>query len=160
MSKQQIKQIIESRTSDDGLTETGANGVKLFRAITAVPCAPAVYEPCVIAIVSGSKEAVLDGQRYIYDSSQYLCCPMSIPVQAGTPAASPEHPLYGVYVSLDQRVMTELVMEMDNAGGGTMMAGGNPPVQGISFSHWDEAFTDALLRLLQLGQSQTGHGGA
>ena len=73
---------------------------------------PAVYDPCIVAIVSGAKEAVLDGQRHLYDHSQYLCCPMSIPVQAGTPTASPETPLYGVLISLDPRLMTELAMEM------------------------------------------------
>ncbi len=154
MSKQQIKHLIEGRIREDGLSETGVKGVKLFRASTPIPCAPAVYEPSVIAIVGGSKEAVLDGERFVYDSSQYLCCPMSMPVQAGTPAASPDNPLYGVYVSLDQRLMTELTIEMENAGGSIPMAKEDPRANGIRFAHWDEAFSDALLRLLQLGNSR------
>ncbi|MEO1389914.1 MAG: AraC family transcriptional regulator [Cyanobacteria bacterium J06634_6] len=159
-NKQQIKHLIEDRIYEDGLVETSIKGVKLFRATTPVPCAPAVYEPSVIAIVSGAKEAVLDGKRYVYDDSQYLCCPMSMPVQAGTPTASPDNPLYGVYVSLDQRVMTELIIEMERAGGSIPRAKGSPAkgsptVQGLRFAHWDEAFSDALLRLLQLGKNQT-----
>ena len=117
MSKDQIKQVIADRTDTDGLTGTGIKDVRLFRATQAIPCVPAVYEPCVVAIVCGAKEAVLDGHRYVYDDSRYLCCPMSMPVKAGTPAASPENPLYGVYISLDLRVMTELVIEMDDVGG-------------------------------------------
>ncbi|MBE9029330.1 AraC family transcriptional regulator [filamentous cyanobacterium LEGE 11480] len=155
MSKQQIKQLIESRIDEDGLTETSIKGVKLFRATAPIPCAPAVYEPSVIAIVSGAKEAVLDGERYVYDDSRYLCCPMSMPVQAGTPAASPDNPLYGVYVSLDQRVMTELIIEMERAGVSISMGKGSPISQGFSFAQWDAAFSDALLRLLQLGKHQT-----
>ncbi|MEM9092360.1 MAG: AraC family transcriptional regulator [Cyanobacteria bacterium P01_F01_bin.53] len=170
MSKQQIKHLIESRIHEDGLAETGVKGVKLFRATTPVPCAPAVYEPSVVAIVSGAKEAVLDGERYVYDDSQYLCCPMSMPIQAGTPDASPDNPLYGVYVSLDQRVMTELIIEMERTGGSISIAkgsaakgsaakgsptAGSPTAQGVKFARWDEAFSDALLRLLQLGKSQT-----
>ena len=155
MSKQQIKHLLESRIHEDGLTETGVKGVKLFRASTPIPCAPAVYEPCVVAVVSGSKEAVLDGERYIYDSSQYLCCPVSMPVQAGTPGASPADPLYGVLVSLDQRVMAELSMEMENTGSATPKAKGNLSAQGVRLAHWDQAFSDALLRLLQLGVSRT-----
>ena len=58
MSKDRIKHLIASRTDDDGLTETGIKGVRLFRATRAIPCAPVVYEPCVVAIVSGAKEAV------------------------------------------------------------------------------------------------------
>ncbi len=153
MSKEQIKRIVESRTNTDGLTETGIKGVRLFRATQAIPCVPAVYEPCVVAIVSGAKEAVLDGHRYVYDDSQYMCCPMSMPVKAGTPSASPDNPLYGVFITLDRHVMTELAMEMENAGGVLSVAKSDLRTQGIRLAHWDAAFTDALLRLLHLGAS-------
>ena len=155
MSKERIRQLIESRTDQDGLTETGIKGVRLFRATQAIPCVPAVYEPSVVAIVSGAKEAVLDGERHVYDSSHYLCCPMSMPVQAGTPTASPDNPLFGVYISLDQRLMTEMTLEMENVGDYILMAKGNPLAKGIRLAHWDDAFSDALLRLLQLGDSET-----
>ena len=137
MSKQQIRHIIEQHSQRDGLTGTGIKGVQLFQATSAIPCVPAVYEPCVIAIVSGAKEAVLDGKRYVYDDSRYMCCPMSMPVKAGTPSASPQTPLYGVLIALDARLMAELRAE------------------GIKLAAWDDAFSDALLRLLQLGQSET-----
>ena len=61
MSKDQIRQLIASQTDTDGLTDTGISGVRLFRATQSIPCVPAVYEPSVIAIVSGAKEAILDG---------------------------------------------------------------------------------------------------
>ena len=76
-------------------------------------CAPAVYEPCIIAIVSGAKEAILDGHRYVYDSMHYMCCPISMPVEAGTPNASPENPLLGVYISIDARIMGDLAIELE-----------------------------------------------
>lgn len=155
MSKQRIKQLIEDRTDQDGLTESGIPGVRLFRATEAIPCVPAVYEPSVVAIVSGSKEAVLDGHRYIYDQSKYLCCPMSMPVKAGTPNASIDNPLYGVFISLNLRVMTELTLEMENVGGALPTLKGDLRAQGIRLAEWDEGFTDALLRLLQLGANPT-----
>lgn len=155
MSKDQIKKIIAGRTKADGLTETGVDGVRLFRATQAIPCVPAVYEPCVVAIVSGSKEAVLDGRRYEYDVNRYLCCPMSMPVLAGTPAASYDNPLYGVVISLDQTVMTGLAMEMENAGGALPSASRLLREPGIRLAQWDEGFTEALLRLLQLGENET-----
>lgn len=155
MSKERIKQLIEARIHRDGLVETGVAGVKLFRATAPVPCAPAVYEPSVIAIVSGAKEAVLDGARYVYDDSRYMCCPMSMPVEAGTPAASPENPLYGVYIALEPRVMAELALEMESAGGSLPAAKAGVDAQGIRLARWEEPFSDALLRLLQLGESPT-----
>ncbi len=154
MSKQQIKQIIEARVSADRITETGVKGVQLFRVTDPMRCAPAVYEPTVVAIVSGSKEAILDGKRHVYDSSQYMCCSMPMPVEAGTPAASPDNPLLGVIISLDTRVMTELAIEMESARGAIRKPGGDPLPQGLTLAHWDDTFTEALLRLLLLGDSQ------
>lgn len=153
MDKDHIKHMIQSRITEDGLMETGVAGVRLFRATAAVPCAPAVYEPSVIAIVSGAKEAVLDGERLVYDNSKYMCCPTSMPVKAGTPTAAPDNPLFGVIISLDQREMNELALEMENARGANRADVGD--AQGIRLAAWDDGFTDALSRLLKLGADET-----
>lgn len=155
MSRQEIKQIIENRIKEDGMIETGIKGVHLFRVSTPLRCAPAVYKPTVVAIVNGAKEAILDGKSYVYDSSHYMCCATSMPVEAGTPTASPDNPLLGVYISLDTRVMTELTIEMENASGAIRKPKSGPLPHGLAFAGWDEAFTDALMRLLQLGNSPT-----
>lgn len=154
MNQTQIRDLIESRMSQDGLVETGVPGVRIFRATQAVPCAPAIYEPSVVAIASGTKEAVLDGERFVYDNRRYLCCPMSMPVMAGTPNASPEDPLFGVLVSLDPRVMTDLAIEMEAAGDEILAGNGARGAQGIRLAEWDNVFADALLRVLLLGQSR------
>lgn len=150
MSKHEIKQLITARAETDGLTETGIAGVRVFRATQAIPCMPAVYDPCVVAIVTGAKEAILDGQRYVYDDSHYLCCPMAMPVKAGTPTASPEAPLYGVFISLETKLMTQLAMEMEATGRVLPPTKGALRDQGIRLARWDDGFTDALSRLLQL----------
>ncbi|PIB24056.1 AraC family transcriptional regulator [Amylibacter kogurei] len=154
MSKMQIKQFIETRADADGLIDIGLNSVQIFRATAAVPCDHAVFEPCVIAIVQGAKEAIFDGRRYIYDDQKYMCCPMSMPLRAGAPDVSPQKPLFGVYISLDQRVMTELAIEMENAGG-SLPTGNNTREQGIRLAQWDDDFSDALLRILQLSDRPT-----
>lgn len=127
--------------------------MQLFRVTESLRCAPAVYEPSVVAIVSGSKEAILDGETYVYDSSRYLCCSMSMPVEAGTPMATDENPLLGVIIPLDTRVMTELSIEMESAAGAIRTPKSGPLPQGLTLAQWDPPFTDALLRLLQLGES-------
>ncbi len=153
MSKQQIKQLVENKANMDGMVETGVKGVQLFRVTGPFPCAPAVYEPIVVAIVNGSKEAILDGKRYVYDDSQYMCCSMSMPVEAGAPNASPDNPLLGVYISLDTRLMTELALEMESASGAIQRPKNSTLPQGLALAKWDNEFTEALLRLLQLGDS-------
>lgn len=153
MTKKQIKQLIENRTSKDGMVETGVKGVQLFRVSESLRCTPAVYQPTVIAIVNGSKEAILDGERYEYDSSRYMCCSISMPVEAGTPLASPENPLLGVSISLDSKVMTELAIEMESVKGIIRKPKESNLPQGLALARWDNAFTEALLKLLQLGDS-------
>ena len=150
MTKTQIKQFIEQRLVNDGMVETGIKGVKLFRVTQPVQCSPVVYEPSVTAIVSGSKEAILDGQQHHYDSQHYLCCTMSMPIEAGTASASPENPLLGVYITLDTRMMTDLAIEMENAQGALRRPKSGQVPQSVAQAPWDEPFTDALLRLLQL----------
>lgn len=153
MSREQIKRLVQDRVSEDGMVETGVKGVQLFRVTESIRCAPAVYEPSVVAIVSGSKEAILDGNRHVYDSSHYLCCAMPMPVEAGAPAASPDNPLLGVYISLDTRVMTELAIEMESTAAAIRKPFTGPLPQGVTLARWDNIFSDTLLRLLQLGEN-------
>ncbi|GAA1950777.1 AraC family transcriptional regulator [Microbacterium aquimaris] len=150
MSKQQIRDIIDRRLAQDGLVDSGITGVQLFRVTESVRCTPAVYEPSLIAIVSGAKEAILDGRSHVYDSERYMACSMSMPVEAGTPMASPENPLLGVQISLDTKTMTELVLETERAAGPIRSPKAGPLPQGIALANWDDFFTDALLRLVQL----------
>lgn len=155
MMKAQIKQLLETELQQDGLVNTHIKGVQLFRVSESIRCAPAVYEPTIIAILSGSKEAILDGHRHIYDSSQYMCCTMTMPVEAGTPAASPENPLIGMSISLDTKVMTELAIELDSTPGEMRSPNNSSPPKGFTLSNWDSDFSEALLRLLLLNENPT-----
>ena len=155
MSQTEIKRIIEHRIAEGrpdamGTIETGIKGVRMFRVTEAVRCAPAVYGPTIVAIVSGTKEAILDGRRYEYGPERYLCCPISMPVEAGTPRASPDHPLLGVQVMLDARLMGELTIEVERAAGSFRRPDTGALPQGLTLARWDEAFADALLRLMRL----------
>lgn len=149
MSKEQIKHLVERHLPEAGLIDTALKGVQLFRVTEAIPCAPAVYEPTVVAIVGGTKEAVLDGEHHVYGSDEYLLCPMTLPVEAGTPQASPETPLLGVVIPLEARVMRELAMEIDVSAVGERRSQ-RTPTPALALSPWDAGFTQALLRLLEL----------
>ncbi len=149
MSKQQVKNFIERRLPEAGLVDTALKGVQLFRVTEAMPCVPAVYEPTVVAILNGSKEAVLDGEHHVYGSDKYLLCSMTLPVEAGTPLASTEDPLLGVVIALEPRMMRELTMEIETAAGGNRRSRDGAP-SALALASWDGGFTQALLRLLEL----------
>ncbi|WP_170754877.1 AraC family transcriptional regulator [Ruegeria lacuscaerulensis] len=149
MSRAQIKNLIERRLPEAGLVDTVLKGVQLFRVTEAVPCMPAVYQPTVVAILSGTKEAVLDGEHHVYGSDKYLLCPMTLPVEAGTPKASEEDPLLGVVIALEPRMMRELTMEIETAAAGNKQSRDCAP-SALALASWDVGFTQALLRLIEL----------
>lgn len=149
MSKDQIRDLIDRRLPKAGLVDTALKGVQLFRVTEAVPCVPAVYEPTVVAILNGTKEAVLDGKHHVYGSDEYLLCPMTLPVEAGTPQASKADPLLGVMIALDPRMMRALTMDVETAAGGNRQSRGGAP-SALALASWDAGFTQALLRLLEL----------
>lgn len=153
--KQNLKEWVANRLTTDGMIESRINGVHLFKVTNAIPCAPAIYDPALIVILNGKKEAILEGDRYVYDSKQYMCCVASLPVEAGTPEASVDDPLIGVYVSLDTKVMKELTIEMEETKGceSGFQSSINP--QSLMLSDWDEEFTDALYRLVTISDNVT-----
>lgn len=155
MCKEKIEQLINGRVNENGMIETGINGVQLFKITGPIQCAPAVYEPSVTAIVSGTKEAILDGNKHVYDQSKYICCTMAMPVEAGTPEASPENPLIGIYISIDTGLMTELALEMENSGIASRTTNDKSTPQSLSTARWNDTFSDALLRLLKLEDNST-----
>ncbi len=75
MSREQIKNLIERRLPEAGLLDTALKGVQLFRVTEAVPCTPAVYKPTVVAILSGTKKAVLDGESMFMVATNTCCAP-------------------------------------------------------------------------------------
>ncbi len=149
MKAQQIRKIIERRAGHLGVVDTPLKGVQLFHVTAPVQCTPAVYEPTVVAVVNGQKEVVWNGTRQVYEAGQYLCCTMPMPVEAGAPTASPENPLVGLTITLDTELMNQLVVQMARVPGGAPKRAA-APVQGLLLAPWDEAFADALWRLLQL----------
>ncbi|MAD14980.1 MAG: AraC family transcriptional regulator [Alteromonadaceae bacterium] len=152
MNRAQIEHIIDRRMTANGLVDTGIQGVQLFKVTEPIQCAPAVYEPSVTAIVSGGKEAIWGGHKHTYDNSKYICCSVSMPIETGTPETTPEHPLVGVYIALDTRLMTELALEIESnrSTSRKLKSAGTP--QGVTTAAWDEEFTDALYRLLSLDE--------
>ncbi|NDV89779.1 AraC family transcriptional regulator [Alteromonas sp. 345S023] len=155
MSKGLIERYINANVYESGMVDTGIKGVQLFKITEPIRCAPAVYEPSVTAILTGRKEAIWNGDKHYYDNSEYICCTMSMPIEAGTPEASADNPLIGVYIALDTKMMTELVLEMESTVGPTRTLGKNEQPQGLSTASWDDDFSETLYRLLQLHSNPT-----
>jgi hypothetical protein len=76
-----------------------------------------------------------------------MLCSMTMPVEAGTPQASPKNPLVGVMIMPDPRVMGEIALEIEAATGVIRNVGGTSPQ---ALARWDGGFTEALSKLLEV----------
>ena len=158
MKKQRIRKRLEQLAATEGITETGLKGVQLFRITQPVERVPAVYSPGICAIVQGAKRAYFNGAIHEYNSDHFLCCTMPMPIEAEVPHATPKEPVLGLLFSLDTQIMSEIALELLSVRGGVHNSkrGETPP--GLAVAPWDDRFTDAVFRLLDLVGDATALG--
>lgn len=145
-----ILQMMNKYASQEGVTETGLEGFQLFRITEPVERIPAVYYPAICGILQGSKRAYLHGEEMIYDAEGYLCCTMPIPIEAEVPFATPDEPVLGFLLSLDSRILTELLFEMERTPDARIEPFKKNQEPGIKVLPWDEPFTTAIMGLFNL----------
>lgn len=149
---ERIAGLVARHAPIDGTHQTPLEGVQLFRVSAPVERVPGVYDPSVCAVVAGVKHAYHDGRTHTYRPGRYLCTTMPTPLEAEVPHATPEEPVLGVLIDIDTRSMTELLIQYratkprpQNSAGTAKSAAAGPAV-----ASWDEQFTVALLRVLEL----------
>jgi AraC-like DNA-binding protein len=95
-----------------GFVDTRVSGVQVLSWGHYVASSPQIYEPSLIILAQGSKLARLGSRTLEYGAGHYLVQALSVPFMCET-FATPEEPLYGVSVSIDRTLLSELVQSMD-----------------------------------------------
>ncbi|MEM7050463.1 MAG: AraC family transcriptional regulator [Acidobacteriota bacterium] len=150
MTTEAIRRLVARHAPTDGTHPTQMEGIQLFRLTRPVACLPAVYSPSVCVVVQGSKRAYLGEAVHVYSPGHYLCATMPMPVQAEAPVASPDKPLLGLLVSLETRSLAETVVEFETASVPLPQRRSAEVVPGLAVVRWDDAFSSALQRMLEL----------
>jgi AraC-like DNA-binding protein len=70
-----------------------------------------VHEPSICLSSQGSKRVVLGEDVYIYDAHHFLITSVDLPVMAQVIEATQEKPYLGLMLKLDQRVITQLMVD-------------------------------------------------
>lgn len=143
-----LRALVAQYAPDDGTHPTAIDGLHAFRVSTPLARLPAVYEPSVCVLVQGSKHAYHGGRTHTYRPGSYLCTAAPTPLETEIAQATFEEPVLGVLVSLDTRPMTELLIRYRARTSQQTQAEGAPGGPVVASS--DEAFDDALLRVLEL----------
>lgn len=149
MNTQQMRQLVQRLVTEEGVTETGIEGVQLYRISHPLERTPSVFTPRVCFNVQGSKRVFLDGRTITYDETQFVCGVFPIPVEADVPKATTRSPVLGVSLELDEQVLTEMVIALPNSEKDAQRQSRTVP-QGLAGGKIDGALRTASSRLLEL----------
>lgn len=142
---QALREASPSGAQPGGLIETGVPGVTFFWDESPSPRSPLLYSSGLVIIGQGRKIGYLGGRRFQYDADTCLLLGVPVPFECEV-EASPEAPLLGVRLDIDQPQLHALVARYQDQLGftnarGAAHAGVEPlPLEG--------PLLGALLRLL------------
>lgn len=150
MAYDRITQLVAANAPQPGVTETGLDGVVLYRKTTPIKRTPAVMNATVNLVVQGTKFAYLHGTSYRHEAGTYICAPMPLPIEAQVKEASIDQPVLGMSISLDTRATTELLLDLTPHRPPAPPPTGGDPDLAPTLVTWGNALTDAFERLLEL----------
>lgn len=102
-----------ARAPDDGLHETPLPGLRLIRASAPALPVPAIYEPGLVLVLQGRKQA-RQGERVVqYDAMQCLLVPVTALPRGQVVEASPDKPYLCLRLSCETQALAELLLDAD-----------------------------------------------
>jgi len=127
MRKQAVKQDIENNGMANALETLGKSIArwtdKSDRIVTAIPGltlyrrdepsqpTSIMYEPRICVIAQGAKRVLLGDDTYVYDEQHFLITSVDLPTFVQIIKASREKPCLGLILKLDQREMSQLMVD-------------------------------------------------
>ncbi len=129
MRKQAVNQVFENNSMEvalEGLgksiarwTEKGDQlvtaipGLSLWRRDEPTQPASGMYEPSICLISYGAKRVLLGDDTYVYDAHHFLITSVDLPTVWQIIKASQEKPCLGLMLKLDQREISQLMVDSD-----------------------------------------------
>lgn len=133
-----------ARAGSDGLHGTALPWLRLIRASAPAQPVPAVYEPGLVLVLQGRKQARVGDAVVQYDAMQCLLVPMTMLPRGQVMEASPAKPYVCLRLSCETQALAELLLDSDTP---TQADDG---AAGLQVAPVTAPLLDAALRLLQL----------
>jgi AraC-like DNA-binding protein len=127
MHKLAVKQVFENKslkvalealgksiarcTDKSDRVETAVPGLILARRDEPSKPVSIMYEPRICVIAQGAKRVMLGDDSYVYDAHHYLVTSVDLPTFVQVIKASPEKPYLGLVMRLDQREISQLMVD-------------------------------------------------
>lgn len=125
----------------EGFTMTALDGVMAMRADGPLRRMPTLYEPSICIVVQGRKRGFHGGRTYVYDAQHFLALAVPLPFESET-ECSPEEPMLGLALRVDNPLTAELALAIDEAQGPALQE-----PQTLVATRMDEGLSDATMRL-------------
>lgn len=130
----------------DGDPYTGPIGaLKLYQRTTPSEPVSCMYDPSVTLIVRGRKRVMLGEDTYLYDAGELLITSVDLPAIGQVIDADPARPFLSLTMKLDQRVMSELILE-----GSLRPPRSEPTARGMAVGQASLPLFQAFQRLVEL----------
>jgi AraC-like DNA-binding protein len=129
----------------DGTHATAVPGFSVIRASAPGQPLPAVYEPGLVFVVQGRKQAMFGGQTLVYDPLHYLLVSVTVLPLGQILQATPDRPYLCLRLNLDAAQLTDLLLQAQPEGGPP-----GPAAPGLKLARVSLPLADAVLRLLRL----------
>ncbi len=91
--------------------DTAIPGLTLFRADKPSEPISIMYDPRVCVIAQGAKRVLLGDDSYVYDAHHFLVTSVDLPTTVQIIKASRERPCLGLVLRLDQRELSQLMVD-------------------------------------------------
>ncbi len=106
-----LRKSIARWTDRQGHLETAVPGLTLSRADEPTPPLSGMYGPSVCLIAQGAKRVLLGEQTYTFDPRHFLITAVDLPAVSQIIKASREKPALGLKLKLDQREISQLMVD-------------------------------------------------
>jgi AraC-like DNA-binding protein len=148
MNEAQQKELValtDKFSNGNGVHETAVPGLTCIKVTDLHTRMPTVYNPSLCIVVQGSKEVILDTERYHYAPPDYLIISVDLPVIGQITKASANSPYLCLKIDIDQRLLSELVVETSRPAQVS-----SSPERGFFIGKLDSVFCDGVVRLARL----------
>jgi len=127
MKKQVVKKVFDNNSMEIALEALGNSiarltdcgdqlvtaipGLSLFQRIEPTRPESRMYEPRICLIAQGAKRVLLGDDTYVYGERHFLITSVNLPTVVQIIKASPEKPCLGLILKLDQREISQLMVD-------------------------------------------------
>ncbi|MGI4837966.1 MAG: AraC family transcriptional regulator N-terminal domain-containing protein [Janthinobacterium lividum] len=138
-----LVRLLEQLAPLEGYNPSALDDVRFLRSNRPLTRTPVLYDPGIVILCQGRKRGYLGEEVYIYDAQHYLVVSVPVPFTMETDASAAE-PMLALYMRLDFKLASELLLQVDEALGAS-----SAPPKGMYASPMDDSLRASTLRFVQ-----------